>query len=149
MKTLRFTEAVILKNWLLEKISFTEFKIKTPFQWLIDYYESSTYVEIKEWFITNFWSIPKLLRIFFDPTKYLAYILHDYLYCKQWTIHSGLYTMNYTRKDADTILREAIKVEQRKHKYYKALYLLLLIERWLIYLGVRIWGSRHYEKWKG
>ena len=149
MRTLRFTEAINRKNWLLEKISFKDFRIKTPFEWLIDYNNSSTYVEIKEWFVTNFWSIPSLLRAFFNPTKYIGYILHDYLYWINWKIYSDdgwVNTVYYTRRDADIILREAIKVEQKKYKNYKILYPILLIERWLIYVWVRVWGWLKYKK---
>ena len=150
MRTLRYTEAINKKNWLLEKISFRDFKVSTPFEWLLDYSSSSVYVEIKEWFITNFGSIPRLLRIFLDPTKYIAYILHDYLYSKdariliiyenEWDIRE------YSRKEADIILREAIKVEQRKYRYYKILSPILFLERWAIYLGVRAWGFLYYKK---
>lgn len=151
MGTLRYAEAINVKNWLLEKVSFNEFKVRSTFKWLLDYSSSSVYVEIKEWFITNFGSIPRLLRVFFNPTKYIAYILHDNLYWEWLVIYSTPEkeeVWSVTRKEADEILREAIKVEQRKHKYYKFLSPLLSIERWLIYLGVRIWGSRYYEKWK-
>ena len=149
MRTLRYTEAVNLKNWLLEKVSFNEFKVSTTFQWLIDYSSSSVYVEVKEWFITNLGSIPRLLRIFFDPTKYIAYILHDYLYWSNWVIYCDDWwttTLYYSRKEADEILREAIKVEQRKYKYYKFFSPLLFVERWAIYFGVRLWWFLKYKK---
>jgi len=71
------------------------------------------------------------LRVFFNPTKYLAYVLHDFLYGKDGAIIHDNYIeevrVDYTRKDADNIMREAIKVEKS-----------WIIERNSIYLGVRL-----------
>jgi len=137
---MKFTQAVLCKNWLLEKIPRSNFwKVETEFVWFIDYQTKKEYVEIHKWFKTDFWSIPKFLQNIFSPTRYLAYILHDFLYSKNGRIKEKVYDwekyISYTRKQADKILREAMKVEWAS-----------FLERWLVYIWVRIWWKKHYKK---
>ena len=134
---MKFTQAVLQRNWLLQKIPRSnKWKVETEFVWFIDYNTKKEYVEIHKWFKTDFGSIPKFLQNIFNPTRYISYILHDYLYSKNWCIKSKVtISVNYTRKDADLILLEALKVEWAS-----------FIERWLIYLWVRIWWAKHYKK---
>jgi len=112
---MKYTQAVLQKNGLLKKISYDLFEIAEEFIWYIDYNKKDTYIIVPKGSKTNFGSIPRLMQIFFSPTKFLAYVLHDELY-KIGTkiIYQDIHetrTMRYTRKDADDILREAIKVE--------------------------------------
>ena len=134
---MKFTQAVLHKNWLLKKIPRSnKWKVETEFVWFIDYNTKKEYVEIHKWFKTDFGSIPKFLQWIFSPTKYLAYILHDYLYSKNWCIKSKVtISVNYTRKDADLILRKALKVEWASK-----------IERLFIYLWVRLFWWIKYKK---
>ena len=138
---MKYTQAVELhSNGLLRKISYNEFEVARKFVWYLDYNKKNTYIIVPEWFITNLGTIPRLMLFFFSPTKFLAYILHDYLYSKEGVIiyhrpKEDDYHVPYTRKDADKIMREAIKVEGG-----------LLLERNLIYWWVRIWGFLRYKK---
>ena len=137
---MKFTQAVLHKNWLLQKIPRSnKWRVETEFVWFIDYKTKKEYVEIHKWFKTDFGSIPKILQGIFNPTRYISYILHDYLYSDFWHIKKQesewVIYLNYTRKDADKILREALKVEWAS-----------FIERWLIYIWVRIWWWKHYKK---
>ena len=137
---MKYTQAVKLhKNWLLKKISHDTWEVQEEFVWLIHYENSGYFVRVPKGFQTNFGSIPRLLRVFFNPTKYLAYVLHDFLYGKDGAIIHDNYIeevrVDYTRKDADNIMREAIKVEKS-----------WIIERNSIYLGVRLFWFLHYER---
>lgn len=79
---MRFTQSVKFnKNWnLKKKIGNDLWEVRTPFVWLIDY-EKKLWdkIIIKEWFQTNFGSIPRIFWSIFDKNKYVAYILHDWL----------------------------------------------------------------------
>ena len=107
---MKYTQAVKLhKNWLLKKISHDTWEVQEEFVWLIHYENSGYFVRVPKGFQTNFGSIPRLLRVFFNPTKYLAYVLHDFLYGKDGAIIHDNYIeevrVDYTRKDADNIMR--------------------------------------------
>jgi len=137
---MKFTQAVLHKNWLLKKIPRSnKWKVETEFVWFIDYNTKKEYVEIHKWFKTDFGSIPKLLQNIFSPTEYISYILHDYLYSKNWCVKEKVYDweihLNYTRKFADFILIEALKVEWASK-----------IERLFIYLWVRLFWWKYYKK---
>jgi len=115
-------------NWLLKKIpNSSDFKVVEEFYWYIDYNIKEIKIIVPEGFKTNFGSIPRFLWIFFDKTKYISYILHDYLYSKNWD--------NVTRKWADLILLEALNVEWAS-----------FMERVSIYFWVRIGGFLFYKK---
>jgi len=137
---MKYTDAVRLKkNWLLRKIPWTlNFEVMETFIWYIDYKNKNYYVVVPKGFVTNFGSIPRLVRTFFDPVKYLWYVLHDYLYSKEGKIKydNGLETeINYTRLDADTILYTSIRVEWG-----------WLIESICIFLWVALWWFIKYKK---
>lgn len=125
---MKFTLA-IKHNWLLKKLPNSDyFEVRDEFNWWLDYDNKTHNIIIPKGFKSNFWSIPRLLRIFFNPTKYISYILHDYLYS---------HPMLYTRKEADLILLEALNVEWAS-----------TLEKVLIYFWVRIWGWIFYKKIK-
>ncbi len=116
----KFTMAM-KNNWLLKKIPRSKYwRIEEQFIWYIDYNNKDNYVVVPKWFKTDFGSIPKPLQNIYNPTKYIAYILHDYLYSPKG---------QYTRRQADSILRDALKVEWAS-----------FICRWTIYLALRIGG---------
>ena len=156
---MKYTTATLKKNWLLQKIPWTDYWIvKEEFIWFVNYETKLSYIIIPKWFRTNFWSIPKLLQIIFSPTKYLAYVLHDYLYSKKARIilsdkidsfdkeinslhvsfenwdKTEIYTIP-NRKFADKTLREAIKVEWW-----------IFLERFFIYLWVRMFWFLKFNK---
>lgn len=118
---MKFTKAIkTLKNWhLMKKSGTNKWIIVEPFVWFLDYDNRSWKITIPLGFETDFWSIPQLLWFFFNPTKFVSYILHDYLYSNPWTL---------TRKECDIILIEALKVEW-----------MWWFKRLLIYFWVRIW----------
>ena len=132
---MKYTIAISLgHNWLLKKIPNTNyFEVKEPFYWYIDYNNKKEIITVYDWFKTNFWSIPAPLRIFFKPTKYIWYVLHDFLYSKLGAIYKAdqaWVEIEYTRKEADLILLETLHLEWAN-----------FIERFFIYIGVRCcWG---------
>ena len=135
---MKFTLAVTLKkNGLLKKLPNSDlFEVREEFIYYLDYSTKKEYVVIPRWFRTNFWSIPKVLRFFFNPIQYISYLLHDYWYSKNsficvWDFRAR----NFTRKEADMILLEALNVEWA-----------WTIEKLFIYIWVRIFGWLHFKK---
>lgn len=135
---LKFTNAVKLKtNWLLQKIDDEFWKVKSEFIWHMDYRNKNYSATVTEWFVTNFGSIPWLLRWFFDFTK-ISYILHDYLYSKEAKI-KVMEDWEYrfikpTRLQADKALASALLIE--KETKIKVLFILF----W-----VRLFGKKHFH----
>lgn len=142
-----------LENLMLSKVIWTDkWKVREEFIWYLHYEDKSAYVIIPKGFITNFGSIPKILQNIFSPTKYLGYLLHDYLYSKQAIIHLEKETewiitiTEFTAKDgentywkptrlfADRTLRESMKVESA-----------WFIERNSIYYAVRGCGGWNFN----
>jgi len=137
---MKYTDAIELwNNWLLRKIPNSNYwVVMEEFYWYIDYENKIEKVVVPKWFKTNFGSIPKPLRIFFNPTDYIWYILHDYLYSPKWEIsyyETTVYTKSYTRKDADLILLETLQLEWAN-----------VIEKFSIYYWVRIGWILFYKK---
>lgn len=131
---MKFTEAKrkinLEKNWLLQKIPNTKnFITKSEFFWLVDYNdEFSEKIIVPKNFVTDFGSIPRFLWIFFDKTRFVSYILHDFLYSKK-------YCWNLNRKESDKILKEALKVEW-----------MWFFKRNLVYLWVRLFWKKFFRK---
>lgn len=135
---MKFSQAVTLKqNWLLKKLPNSDlFEVREEFIWYLDYSTKKEYVVIPRWFRTNFWSIPRLLRFFFNPVQYISYLLHDYGYSKNAFICIWEYeAREFTRKEADMILLEALNVEWA-----------WIIEKFCIYIWVRIGGWLNFKK---
>jgi hypothetical protein len=138
MKTLKFTSAISLKqNWLLQKIPNSDlWRVKKEFIWFLNYQDKKEYVIVARWFTSNFWSIPKPLRIFFNPTKYVSFLLHDALYTKNSFISIWEFKAREpTRKEADYILLEALNVEWA-----------WIIEKFCIYIWVRSFWFLFFKK---
>ncbi len=137
---MRYTDAIKLdRNGLLRKLEWDIFEVCEEFFWYLDYSRKNPLVIVPKGFKTNFGSIPKILRPIFNPVKYISFILHDNLYSEKGIIiYQDDYEyneVNYTRKEADLILRAGLKVEGA-----------WFFERNMIYWGVRIWGKSHYER---
>jgi len=126
-------------NWLLEKQIWNDlWTVKKSFQWIIDYDTKSYTIIVPIWFETDLGSIPKPLWIFFDKTKYVWFILHDYMISQVGKhIFSDKWVKTITRKIADEILIEAMNYEWASS-----------IEKFFIYIWVRI-GSlfKFKRKW--
>lgn len=121
---LKFTSARYLNNiWLiLKKISGTnKWEVAEDFIFYIDYENRDWLVIIPKWFITDMWSIPRILWIFLNPTKYISYVLHDFI-CSRIPKY-------WTRKQADIILIEWMNIEWAS-----------FFEKLFVYLWVRIWA---------
>ena len=128
---MKYTYAIKqFKEWTLIKKSATNLWIvKESFTWYIDYENKKWEVTVPEWFEFDFWSIPRWLRWLFNPTKYLAYLLHDYLYNNLQKRKDKPITYNYERRIADDILYEALKVEG-----------MIFIWRYIIWKAVHLFG---------
>lgn len=133
-------EVQLLKEWTLMKVLGTPnlFRVVEPFVWEVD----NQLILIPTWFETNFGSIPRILTFIFIPTKYLVYILHDFLY----TYH------HMSRINADRVMRLWILDEggYRIEAYF--IYLWVRIGWWGIYslyTNTKIkWASNQYQQHK-
>ena len=135
---MKFTKVIKLKqNWLLKKIPNSDlFEVRQEFVWYLDYDNKKEYVVVPKWFRTNFWSIPRFLRFFFNPVDYVSYILHDYLYSKNSFICVWDYQGRQpTRKEVDYMLLEALNVEWA-----------WTIEKALVYFWVRRFWFLFFKK---
>jgi len=114
-------------NGTLRKIPWSNrWVVQEPFVWYIDYEKKERAIIVSAGFGTDFWSIPKILHPIFSSTEYISYILHDYLY-DFW------HQLGVTRKEADKILLEALRVEGMSK-----------VKSMIIYLWVRMfWGKRY------
>lgn len=82
----------------------------------------------------DFGSIPQWLRWWFDPTRYLAYLLHDYMYAHLIDYRKVPHIYQIKRKQADDALYEALVVEGMSR-----------VKAWLVRVAVRIFGG-FYQK---
>lgn len=134
---MKFTKAVKIKhNGLLKKIPNSDlFEVVEQFVWYIDYTNKKELIIIPKWFKTNFWSIPRLLRFFFNPVQYISYILHDYCYSKNSFITRWIYKREIKRKEGDMILLESLNIEWA-----------WTIEKLFIYIWVRRFWWLNFRK---
>jgi len=156
MPTIKFTSAVALNRHgtVLKKSGTRQWTVAQPFEWYLTYLTLSNG---KKWrydritvgwgFETDFGSIPRVFWIFFNPTKWVAYILHDYLYEMRWVyIDEFGKIKRVSRREADRILREALIVEARESlgeintltKKLKMAY--FVTSAWMQWLAVRWFG---------
>lgn len=114
-------------NGTLRKVSWSNlWVVQESFIWYIDYITKNKVIIVPAGFWTDFWSIPRILHSVLPPTQYISYILHDYLYAF-W------HQLGVTRKEADKILLEALRVEGMSK-----------VKSMIIYLWVRMfWGKRY------
>lgn len=127
---MKFTSAVSLHlNWsLIKNIGTNLWTINSAFFWYLDYGKKDYVIEVEEWFVTDFWSIPRFLWIFFSPTKYIIYIAHDKLYKNPYVyIKDTKIQRRLTRKECDQVLLDGLTLEWAK-----------VVERICVYLGVRV-----------
>lgn len=97
----------------LEEITFT-------YRWII--------YTIEKWYITNGWSLPRLLWVLSHPFFYpylLAYIIHDYMY-------SNKFKLVITRKEADEFFLYNLSLHNK----------IIWI---LFYIWVRIWWKKNFK----
>ena len=146
----------VYRNWDLKKIPWTNyFIITSPFVWSCDEY----IIRVDKWFITDFWSIPSIF-FNFNRTKYISYILHDYLYslkCKVYKISKkeenlkmkkkkGKQTLSFSDKfslvetDIDKIWADNILYKMLKYEWMSDLWI-KIVKIWLT-----IWGWFNFRK---
>lgn len=87
-------------------------------------------VTVPQGFITDLASIPRLLRPVFNPmdASRRPAVLHDWLYCSRF----------FSRARADRLFLDALQDEG-----------VGLIQRWLMYLGVRCGGWLYWSRRDG
>lgn len=91
---------------------------------------SGNYIVVKDWFETDFASIPIIFRIFFSPTDYrwiLASILHDALFYKSKTLRDY--------QNANDVFYEAMQVTWTPKKIAIIFYIAVSI--WWVYYWVK------------
>ena len=130
MKYTKAAELIKLeKNWLLRKIPNSNcWEVMEYFSWIVNWKDKSGLIIVPKLFKTDFGSIPQIFWIFFNPTRYVAYILHDFLYSKK-------YYWKLSRKEADVILYQALKVEW-----------MWFLKRYIIYFAVRTFWRKYFRK---
>ncbi|MGP1582964.1 MAG: DUF1353 domain-containing protein [Candidatus Altimarinota bacterium] len=137
---MKYTTAVALfqNGSLIKQSNTNKWIVENMFIWEVVYgtrFECQK-IKVPSGFITDMGSIPQIFWVFFNPTQYLAYILHDYLYHQKGKIYTHKETYyEYSRKDCDKMLYEAMKVEGA-----------WWITRACVYLGVRIGGWVAWKK---
>ena len=160
---LKFTDAQ-RKNriWklFLEKETGSIWTVSTEFNFYLYYNEitgeKDGKIVIPQGFETDFGSIPQILWIFFNPTKYVAYVIHDYLYRKAAkievkdvfnlqgiinpTIHSTFdgvwkYEVEMSQYSADKVLDMILEMEW-----------MWFIGRKIIRAGLMIWWWANFRK---
>ncbi len=125
----------ILKNGALKKILKSKYFIVSDcYIFLLIIGWNKYTIEVPEWFITDFGSIPPIF-FFFDKSRYISYILHDYLYSLIWKIININWELPYNQKLADQILIAGLKIEEMNHPW-----------RFLVYKWLQIWGRFNYRK---
>lgn len=125
----------ILINWDLKKIIWTKyFIVSSDFLFLLIIYWKKYHIRVPKWFITDFGSIPPIF-FFFDKSRYISYILHDFLYSLIWQTISINWILEYDKNIADEILVAWLKAEW-------------MIEsgQVLVLLWVSIWWKPYYKK---
>jgi len=129
-------EITIIKNWSLKKVIWTKyFEVLDNYIFELLFYWETYTINIPVWFITDFWSIPNIF-FNFDKTKYISYIMHDYLYSLIWKITKEKWVeLVYTRRMADDMLEYWLKHEWMIYPWRK------LVSLWLF-----IWWRFCYKK---
>lgn len=103
-KALKFTLAASKEGTLMKLSGTNYWAVAEPFFWYVDYEDHSKgMIMVPRGFNTDMGSIPRALWLVFNPTEWLAFVLHDYLYKTQ--VIEG---RKIERIEADTIMKEAL-----------------------------------------
>lgn len=126
----------VLQNWTYQNIIWTKyFIIKIAYIFLITINWKNYIINVPEWFITDLWSIPPII-FFYDKSRYISYILHDYLYSLIGKIINIYWELAYDQKLADKILNIWLWVEGMSKKW-----------RVWVCIWLKIWWRFNYKKW--
>lgn len=126
-----FTTPLIVK--VLDKYKFELYR---SFIFHLDSKHSSRLIKVPKDFITDFASVPKAFWSIIPPYgKYTkAAVLHDYIYKYHGFVSSDQF-ISYTRKEADRIFLQAMKVLGVGR-----------IKRGIMYNAVRWFGAKAWNK---
>jgi hypothetical protein len=140
----------------LEYLDGRFFKVTAPFNYAVGYPDGKTIVHVPAGFITDFASIPRVLWSFIPPTGFYgkAAVIHDFLY-----INGNINGMVIPQKYADDVLNEGMVVlasawilehgrTEPGQPYIPRGELKTLIEREIIYKGVRIGGWATWKRYR-
>ena len=105
------------------------FEVMRDFRYYVGEENSVEYIDVPKGFLTDFFSVPQIFQSIVPKTGKgnQASVLHDYLY----TNHL------YTQKRSDDIFLEAMTVLGMN-----------VIQRYVIYYAVRLFGKFAYERTK-
>ncbi len=121
---------------MLQKVIWTKYFIVTDyFLFLVIIWKNKYNIKVPNWFITDFGSIPSPF-FFFDKTKYVSYILHDYLYSLIWEITNIEWYLEYNQALSDEILYHWLEEEWMNN-----------IWRILVLIWLDIWWRYNYKKY--
>ena len=117
-----FTKPLIVKP-----LDNRKWELVEEFDYYTDVFKERLIIKVPKGFVTDFASTPRVLWSVFPPWgRYgKAAVLHDYLY----------QTAMFDRKTCDLIFKEAMDVLGVGK-----------IKRELMYLAVRLFGKKHYNK---
>ena len=131
----RFNRITLEEEWTLKKVSWTKF-FKVQSQYVFHLYNNNSLIAtitVPEWFLTDFGSIPSIF-FFFDKTRYISYILHDYLYSLLWNVVFKDKIRWVSRREADFILNLWLKSEWMNTIWTT------IVDLWLL-----LWGYYNYK----
>jgi len=101
----------IIKNWTLKKIIWTKyFIVYEEFSFWMEAYWKKYNINIPKWFLTDCGSIPPIF-FYFNKSKYISYIMHDFLYNYIWEIILDGQSKKYNQLESDEILIAWLKTE--------------------------------------
>jgi hypothetical protein len=148
--------AGFLDPLMLEYLDGRFYKVTAPFNYAVGYPDGKTIVHVPAGFITDFASIPRVLWSFIPPTGFYgkAAVIHDFLY-----LNGNINGMVIPQKYADDVLNEGMVVlasawilehgrTEPGQPYIPRGELKTLVEREIIYKGVRIGGFLTWKKYR-
>lgn len=132
---MRFSQAVKLhKNGTLIKKIWTElFTVDKEFIWYLDFTNKKEYVIVESGFVTDFASIPRIFRIFFNPSRYISSILHDKLRDEKIIRNTDWLWRYCWKMEADMIYFLALRTEWVSILVASFHFLGLFLGWWYIY----------------
>jgi hypothetical protein len=112
--------------------------VTRPFTYRIGSKFSNQIIRVKRGTLTDFASIPKLIRLFMPEWAKFnkAPVLHDVLYREQMIMSESI-----SRKRADDVFLEAMLISFSPHKIGGFI-------AYLEYIGVRLFARRAWENYK-
>lgn len=132
---MKFTQAVKLqKNGsLIKKIGTEKFYVDKEFIWYLDFDNKKEYIIVESGFVTDFASIPRIFRIFFNPSRYISAVLHDKLRESRIIENTDGLWRYCGKMEADMIYFSALRTEWVSLLVASLHFLWLFLGWWYIY----------------